>query len=473
MCYNSSLAPLLRQVDYFFLPSSLTSTPHSSDAEQAVLGRILSDPDSIVDVMAIITADDFYDPVHRDIFRTMTQLHEESRGFDLLTLVDKMKDHVGFQSCGGSAYLAELTTAVPTAADVERHALLLKNKAIHRAVAVAGQRITNLGADENLKASDVLEQAEQQILSITRLPTKSDPQTPYEIGKEAYDHYAELQEADDTSYLRGIQTGFRELDGYLQGIEPGAFVIIAARPSIGKTSLALNIARNVADQQHKSVTFVSLEMDKRQVFERLLAASSDVDASKLRQGQLTASEFAKVAPAVGRFEKSSLYIDDDCDASLMNIRSKARRMKMKHGLDLLIIDYLQLIEVRERSARENRTQEVTYLSRSLNNLARELECPIIALSQLSRAVESRSPAIPVLADLRDSGSIEQDADMVLMLYREEYYNEDCDSPGVTDVFIRKHRSGPTGRVSLFFDAKRMTFRPLTRTANPARSKMSV
>ena len=225
----------------------------------------------------------------------MIQLYEDKRGLDLLTLADKMKDHDALQCADGSAYLADLATTIPTAVDIERHALLLKDKAIHRAVAVAGQKITNLAADEKLEATEVLERAEQQILSITRVPHKSDPQTPFEIGQDAYDHYAELQAAEDTSSLHGIQTGFDELDGYLQGLQPGAFVIIAARPSIGKTSLALNIARNVADQQRKSVTFVSLEMDKRQVLERLLAASSDVDASKLRQGQLTDAEFVREA----------------------------------------------------------------------------------------------------------------------------------------------------------------------------------
>ena len=210
--------------------------------------------------------------------------------------------------------------------------------------------------------------------------------------------------------------------------------------------------------------FFSMEMDNKEILERLLASGSNIDTLKLRQGQLADTDFKKIPYAIDQWKDSQLHIDVDADTSLVNIRSKARRMKMKHGLDLLIIDYLQLIQNSDRSARENRTQEVTDLTRSLKNLGRELECPIIVLSQLSRAVETRPGNIPQLSDLRDSGSIEQDADMVLMLYREEEYNEDCDNPGVTDIYIRKHRSGPTGRVSLYFDKKRTTFRPLTRAA---------
>ena len=265
------------------------------------------------------------------------------------------------------------------------------------------------------------------------------------------DHGGDTHHANLAFLLQGLQ-------GRQVGLPIDQVVNLKEVNVVGKTTLALNIACNVAEQR-KAVTFFSLEMGDRLLVERLLAARSDIDVSKLRQGQMTDSEFAKVGPAIDWLKDSSLHIDDNCDAYLTSLRSKARCMKMKYGLDLLIVDYLQLMSVRDRLARENRVQEVSYISRSLKNLAKELQCPIIALSQLSRAVETRPGNIPQLSDLRDSGSLEQDADVVLMLYREEMYNEDCDQPGVTDVYIRKQRSGPTGRLSLFFDPKRTLFRP--------------
>lgn len=376
---------------------------HNIDLEQAVLGALIIEPDSIVDVMAKIGPGDFYDSVHRDLFAAMIKLYEQRRGFDLLTLADKLNDHLALQNAGGSAYLADLTTVVHSAANAERHASLIKDKAIHRAVAAAGEAITKLGTNQELDAAEVLDRAEQQILAVSRIGSNTEPETPYDIGKAACEHYAELHAAAAGSV--GIRSGFASLDAYLQRLEPGALVILAARPSLGKTSLALNIAHHVASQQQSPVAFFSLEMAKRQLFDRLITSGSGIDVSRLCQGTLTDSEFQKFAPAIEELKGLPLYIDDDPDTSLANLRSKARRIKMQRGLDLLVVDYLQLIEVPERAAGENRTQQVTYLSRNLKNLARELGCPIIALSQLSRGVEQRHPPIPILSDLRDSGSI--------------------------------------------------------------------
>lgn len=453
-----------------------SSSPVSNiQIEQAVLGALLIDADAIVDVMSLIRPADFFDPVNASIYKAMIELYEESRGFDLLSLADKLKDHGALQSAGGSAYLAELATVEPSALNAERHARLVRDKAIHRAVATAGEKISQLAANESLDATDVLDQAEQQILSVSRASSASEPETAFEIGKQAYEDYAALHAADDPRALLGVQTGFADLDAELYGLRPGAFVILAARPSLGKTSLALNIAHNVAAKQGKHVTVFSLEMNKRQILDRLLMQSMAIDGRKLCSGTLSDEEFRQLPQAIEQLNKMPLHIDDDPDTSLANLRSKARRVKMKHGLDLLIVDYLQLIDVSDRTAGENRTQQVTFLSRSLKNLAHELGCPVIALSQLSRSVEQRNPPLPVLSDLRDSGSIEQDADIVLMLYREGYYNEDSAEPHITDVYIRKHRSGATGRVSLFFDAKRMTFRTLERGASraPAFTKQSL
>ena len=316
------------------------------------------------------------------------------------------------------------------------------------------------------RPSTALERAEGKLLALSRHIVESKPQHIADIGAESYDCYARLHEATDKTAFFGLLTGFRDLDLMLTGLPAGSLTIVAARPSVGKSCFALDIARHVSAVQGKNVALFSLEMTKQEIMDRTIAGFLGVEAWRLKKGQLTQADFERMGTLFDQLKEHPLYIDDDPDTTIGNLRSKARRQQMERGLDLLVIDYLQLIEVTDRAAGENRTQQVSYISRSLKNLARELGAPIIALSQLSRAVEQRTPPIPVLSDLRESGGIEQDSDVVLMLYREEVYNEDCTDPGTTDVYVRKNRNGPTGRVSLFFDKEKMSFRNLARSRQP-------
>ncbi|MBC8351194.1 MAG: replicative DNA helicase [Planctomycetes bacterium] len=432
--------------------------PHSTEAEQGTLGAMLLDPDIVIDVLATLRPDDFYEPVHQEIFRAIADLSTERSAIDVLTVTQRLRDDDQVNAAGGSAYIAEVAVLSPTSANVLAYAGIVRDKAVHRAVGKAGVKIAQFGTEESLPAAEVLEKAEQQILALSRQSAEGKPQHIYEIGGESYERYVALHEADDTESLLGLRTGFPDLDQLITGLEPGSLTIVAARPSLGKTSLALSIACNVAADQGKNVAIFSLEMTKQSLMDRIVSRFLGVETWKLKKGKLSDEQFRQLGPVFDKLKEHPIYIDDDFDASMANLRSKARRLQMEHGLDLLIIDYLQLIEVTDRSAGENRTQQVSHISRSLKTLGRELDCPILALSQLSRNVEQRQPPIPVLSDLRESGSIEQDAALVLVLYREGIYNPDCDHPDLTDVFVRKHRNGATGRVSLHFDAERMAFR---------------
>ena len=435
-----------------------TLPPHSNEAEQGTLGAMLLDPDIVIDVLANLRADEFYEPVHQDIFHAIAGLSTERSAIDVLTVTQRLRDNDGVNAAGGSAYIAELASLSPTSANVMSYAAIVRDKSVHRAVGKAGVNIAQFGSEESLPAAEVLEKAEQQILALSRQSAEGKPQHVHEIGGECYERYVALHEADDIESLLGLRTGFPDLDELITGMEPGSLTILAARPSLGKTSLALSIACNVAANQGKNVAIFSLEMTKQSLMDRIVSRFLGVETWKLKKGKLSDDEFRQLGPVFDKLKEHPIYIDDDFDASMANLRSKARRQQMEHGLGLLIIDYLQLIEVTDRSASENRTQQVSHISRGLKALARELDCPILALSQLSRSVEQRHPPIPVLSDLRESGSIEQDADQVWMLYRESVYNPDCDYSDMTDVYVRKNRNGATGRVSLSFDAETMAFR---------------
>jgi len=452
-------------------PKIFQAQPHSIEAERTTLGALLLDPEKIVDIAPKLRPEDFYDPTHRIIYKAIHRLYEDRKPIDFVTVANELKDVKEVEAIGGSAFLADLCANVPTSSHAEQYAEIIRDKALHRRLAEAAASIGDLAKDEMVPAMEVLEKAEQKLLAISRHSTENKPQHIAEIGDESYGRYARLYAAEDKTALFGLRTGFTDLDHMLTGLQPGALVIVAARPSMGKTSLALDIARNVAANQSKNVAVFSLEMTKQELMDRIIAGLLGVETWKLKKGELTEDDFRRMGKLFDGLREHPLYIDDDSDTTIANLRSKARRHQMERGLDLLIIDYLQLIEVTDRAAGENRTQQVSHISRSLKNLARELSAPIIALSQLSRAAEQRSPPIPVLSDLRESGSIEQDADAVLMLYREDAYNEDCDAPGVTDVYVRKNRSGPTGRVSLFFDKERMSFRDWKRKATPHKTSL--
>lgn len=434
--------------------------PHSPDAERTTIGALLLDPERIVDVIAAIEPKDFHDPTYRTIYETIRNLYEARQAIDFVTVAEALRGNAKIDGVGGAAFLATLANDVPTAAHAAHYAGIIRDKAIHRQLLDAGTSIAETAQDERLSAMEALERAEQKLLAISRHTKDSKPQHIADVGDESYERYTRLHEAEDKTALFGLRTGFRDVDQMLTGLPPGSLTIVAARPSVGKTSFALDIARHAAAVQGKNVALLSLEMSKQEIMDRTIAGFLGVEAWKLKKGQLTDDDFTRMGTLLDELRNHPLYIDDDPDTTIANIRSKARRQQMEYGLDLVVIDYLQLIEVTDRAAGENRTQQVSHISRSLKNLARELGAPIIALSQLSRSTEQRSPPIPILSDLRDSGGIEQDADIVLMLYREELHNEDCEHPGETDVFVRKNRNGPTGRVSLFFDSGKMSFRDM-------------
>lgn len=436
------------------------SAPHSLDAERTTIGAILLDPDRMIDVAPAIQPQDFFDPTYRTIFTAIRRLYDDRIPIDFITVADALRGEPTIEALGGSAFLASLANGVPTATHAAQYAAIVRDKSMHRQLLDAGTSIADLARNEQFTADEVLERAEQHILRIARGGTDSKPQHIADAGAESYERYLRLQEADDKSTLFGLTTGFRALDQMITGLPPGCLVVVAARPSAGKSSFALDIARNAAAKQGKNVAVFSLEMTKQEIMDRIIAGFLGVDAWRLKKGELSAEDFGRMGTLFDQLKNHPLYLDDDPDTTIGNLRSKARRQQMERGLDLLVIDYLQLIEVTDRASGENRTQQVSHISRSLKNLARELGAPVIALSQLSRSTEQRTPPIPILSDLRDSGGIEQDADIVLMLYRQDMYEEDCDNPGETEVYVRKNRHGPTGRVSLFFDKAKMSFRDL-------------
>jgi replicative DNA helicase len=439
--------------------ATLPAQPHALDAERTLLGALLLDSERMIDVAPLVTAADFYDPLHRAVFAAIERLHEARTVIDPITVADQLQNDSQIKSRGGVTYLMTLPETVPTSSHATRYAEIVREKSLRRRLAAMGETITAVAHDDAYTATEAVEKAEQQLVSLARRGNQNLPQHIADVGSDSYERYTQLQAADDKSALYGLRTGFRDVDQMLTGLQPGSLTIIAARPGMGKTSFALDIARQVAGGQQKNVAFFSLEMSKQEIMDRIVAGELGVEAWRLKKGQLSEEDFGRLGRLFDDLREHPIYLDDDADSTLANLRSKARRQQLQVGLDLLIIDYLQLIEVTDRvAAGENRTQQVSHISRSLKNLARELQCPIIALSQLSRSVETRSPPIPILSDLRESGSIEQDADTVLMLYREDAYNEDAVNPGTTDIFIRKNRSGPTGRVGLHFNHARMSFR---------------
>ncbi len=425
-------------------------------AERTLIGALLVDTDRLIDVAPMLTPDDFLDPIYADIYGAMLRLQEDRRGIDFVTVADALSGHTKLAQIGGSAFLATIAAEVPTSSHAESYAKMVKGRSVKRMLGRMGREISRL-AETDERADALVERAEQQVLALSRTGSHSLPMHIYDVANENFERYAALYEAKDKAALFGLTTGFPGLDDLLTGLPPGHLMIVAARPSVGKSAFALDIARYVASHRAKNVAIFSLEMTKREIMDRVIAGFLGVETWKLKKGELTEDEFARMGKLFDKLKDHPIYLDDDSDTTLAHLRSKARRLAMEHGLDLLIVDYLQLIEAPD-TATENRTQQVSYISRSLKNLARELQCPIIALSQLSRSCEQRSPPIPVLSDLRESGAIEQDADTVLMLYRADMYDPDGAESGLTDVYVRKNRNGPTGHVEIRFDGARMSFR---------------
>ncbi len=434
-------------------PQTAKIPPQNTEAEASLLGALLIDTDAIVKIADTVSVGDFYDERHQRIYEAVQQLYERHSPIDVLTLSDQLKNAGLLDMVGGAAYLTELTNFVPTAAHVEQYAEIVAQKALRRRLIKASQDIVGLGYDEAQSLQDLIEQAEARLFEVSQRHVKQDITSMETILAGSFDRLDELHK--DKGKLRGVSTGFKDMDNMLAGLQRSDLFILAARPSMGKTAMVLNLAHNVAVGSDQPVLIFSLEMSKEQLVDRMLARESSVDAWALRTGNLSDSDFEKIGRAMGTLSEAKIYIDDTPGITVSDMRTKARREAHQHPLGLIIVDYLQLMSGGSRfSGESNRVQEISEISRGLKGIARELNVPLIALSQLSRSVESRSPQIPQLADLRESGSIEQDADVVAFLYREDYYNPETDRKNIMDVFIKKHRNGPVGGIELYFDREK-------------------
>jgi len=436
--------------------------PHNIDAEMSLLGAVLIDENVLADITEITSPKDFYDKRHSIIFGAMMRLYEKHNPVDLLTLTDELQRKNEIDDVGGSVYLTELTNYVPTAAHANAYAELVAQKAVRRRLIKASGEIAELGYNEDTTTQELLEKAETEIFAVSDQSLKQDLVSIESILTESFDRLEELHR--NKGSIRGVKTGYRDLDSMTAGLQRSDLIILAARPAMGKTTLVTNLAYNVATLAKQPVLFFSLEMSKEQLVDRMLSDASGVDAWNIRTGNLTDDDFAKISEAMGEMAESPIFIDDTPGLSVLEMRTKARRAAHDQPLGLIIVDYLQLMQSSGRSD-GNRVQEVSEISRGLKLIARELNVPLVALSQLSRSVESRSPQIPQLADLRESGSIEQDADIVMFIYREAYYNPETDRENITDLIIAKHRNGPTGKVELYFHPERLRFMSLDRKHN--------
>ena len=433
--------------------------PQNTDAEASLLGAILIDSDAIVKVADAISAEDFYEERHKRIYEAITSLYEKHSPIDVLTLSNALKATGFLELVGGPSYLTELTNFVPTATHVEQYADIVAQKSLRRRLIKASQDIVGLGYDEAKSLQELVEEAESKLFEVSQKHVKQDISSIETILGESFDRLDELHK--DKGKIRGIPTGFRDLDNILAGLQKADLFILAARPSMGKTAFSLNLAHNAAVKSEQGVLFFSLEMSKEQLVDRMLSMESGVDAWALRTGNLTDEDFEKIGLAMGTLSEAQIFIDDTPGITVSELRTKARREAHLHPVGLIIVDYLQLMSGGSRFGGDgNRVQEISEISRGLKGVARELNVPVLALSQLSRSVESRNPQIPQLADLRESGSIEQDADVVAFIYREEYYNPETDRKNITDIFIKKHRNGPTGAAELFFDREKQRFRSI-------------
>lgn len=433
--------------------------PQNIDAEMSLLGAVLIDEETLADISEHVTVGDFYDKRHGMIYAAMMRLYEKHKPVDLLTLTDELKKKNDIEAIGGSAYLTELTNYVPTAAHAAAYAELVASKAVRRRLIKASGDISELGFDEEYTTQELLEKAEAELFSVSDQSLKQDLVSLESILTDSFDRLEELHR--NKGSLRGVRTGYRDLDNMTAGLQRSDLIILAARPAMGKTTLVTNLAYNVATVAKQPVLFFSLEMSKEQLVDRMLSDASGVDAWAIRTGNLSDDDFSKLSDAMGEMAEAPIFIDDTPGLSVLEMRTKARRAAHDRPLGLIIVDYLQLMQGSGRGD-GNRVQEVSEISRGLKLIARELNVPVIALSQLSRSVENRSPQIPQLADLRESGSIEQDADIVMFIYREAYYNPETERENITDLIISKHRNGPVGKVELYFHPERLRFMSLDR-----------
>lgn len=433
--------------------------PQNLEAEASLLGAILIDSDAIVKIADAVSSADFYDERHSHIYEAIKSLYDKHSPIDVLTLANELRNNGLIDTVGGPSYLTELTNFVPTAAHVMQYADIVSTKSMRRRLIKASQDITDFSYDESEGLQSLIEQAESRLFEVSQKQIKQDVVSLEQVLGESFERLDELHK--DKGTIRGVPTGYKDLDGILAGLQRSDLFVLAARPSMGKTAMVLNLAHNVAVGANQPVLIFSLEMGKEQLVDRMLARESNVQAWALRTGNLTDADFEKIAHAMGTLSEAQIFIDDSPSITVSELRTKARREAHLHPLGLIIVDYLQLMSGGSKFGSEgNRVQEISEISRGLKGVARELNVPLVALSQLSRSVESRNPQIPQLADLRESGSIEQDADVVAFLYREEYYNPDTERKNIMDVFIKKHRNGPTGAIELYFDREKQRIRSI-------------
>ncbi len=436
--------------------------PQNIEAEQSLLGSLLIDKDAIIKIADIVNAQDFYHDKHGIIFEAIIELYSKREPIDLLTLSNRLEEKEKLEEIGGRSYLVSLSNMVPTASHVLNYGEIVQKKATLRSLIKSASDIVKMGYDEEEEVSSILDKAESNLFAVSQGHQKEVFVPITSILNETFERIDNIHK--DKSKLRGVPTGYTDLDNLLAGLQKSDLIILAARPSVGKTTLALDIARNVGVKNKVPVGIFSLEMSKEQLVDRLLCAEANVDLWKMRTGRLSDKQedddFPRIGHAMGILAESPIFIDDFAAANIMEIRTKARRLQMEHNLGLIIVDYLQLMEGRTRT--DNRVQEISEISRGLKQIAKELNVPILALSQLNRGVEQRTPPIPKLSDLRDSGSIEQDADIVMFIYRESVYKKDLelDRKNIAEIHIAKHRNGPTGIINLFFDEQKVSFKNL-------------
>lgn len=428
--------------------------PQAIDAEQSMLGCVLLDGNVIINIADIVLADDLYKREHRAIYSAMLDLYHKREAIDILSVGSALKDGGVLEEIGGNTYLTSLVNRVPTPTHAISYAKIVKKKKTLRDLIDASHAIAELGWSEDKDTEKLLDEAEQRIFAISQGSMQQDFASVANSLEEAYARIEALSQSEGGA-IRGVPTGFHDLDMLLSGLQQSDLIVLAARPSLGKTSLALDIARNVAVHSELPVGLFSIEMSRAQVVDRLLSAESRVNLWKLRNGKLSGDDFDKLSDAMGRLSAAPIFVDDNPSPSPLQMRTMARRLQAEHGLSLIIVDYLQLIDATANA--DTLVQQVTEISRSLKAMARELNVPVLALSQLSRAVENRPDQIPKLSDLRESGSIEQDADVVMFIYREDRVKPEVAQKGIAEIHIAKHRNGPVGKITLKFDEEYASF----------------
>ena len=435
--------------------------PYNLEAEESVLGACLLSREAMANVLEVVRADDFYKPAHTEMFNAMLELYGRGEPIDAVTLAEELRRRGTLEPLGGKSYIFTLVQTVPTAGSAVHYARIVEENALLRRLIDAAHNISEVAyaVPEDVEAT--IDYSEDLIYKVSQRRDNQDFQPLRELLTENMEVVEKLYERGST--ITGLPSGFTELDNITAGFQPSNLIVIAARPAMGKSALAVSMAQHVAVEQNTPVVIFSLEMSKMELTQRLMCAEARVDSNRLRRGSLQDSDWPKLSHALGRLAEAPIFIDDTASVSIMEMRAKCRRLKAKHGLGLVIVDYLQLMQPASRVRGENRVQEIGDISRSLKILARELDLPVIAVSQLSRNVEHRTDKRPMLADLRDSGTIEQDADIVLFIYRDEVYNPDSPQKGIAEIIVAKHRSGPIGKIDLAF------LQHYTKFANLARS----